>query len=177
MTLRVYSLSQCSDFRLRYKRNSLFRRKNVIGRKGSEHPTRSSGFKTWIITSKFLPLPFNNTRVVTFFLESSSCSGMKVPAATAKGFRAHISGHKVVLDHSSRSAQQACQPMGHAGGSVAGSLLGSDADLQDGERRQVLSVRGKRQGLAPWGLHKENCSSLTYHLRIMVSPKCNYQSC
>lgn len=111
------------------------------------------GFKMWIITSKFLPLPSNSTRAVTFFLESGSCSGMKVPAATAKGFRAHIGGHEVVLHHSPRSAQQASQPMGHTGGSVARSLLGSDANLQDGERRQGLSVRGERQeaGACPVG--------------------------
>lgn len=75
--------------------------------------------------------------MVTFFLESFSSSGLKVPAATAEGFRAHIGGHEVALHHTSRSAQQACQPMGHTGGSVASSLLGSDADVQDGEKEKT----------------------------------------
>lgn len=42
--------------------------------------------------------------MVTFFLESFSNSGLKVPAATAKGFRAHIGGHEVTLHHAPRSA-------------------------------------------------------------------------
>lgn len=154
--------------------------KNVIGGKGPAHQPGLVGFQVWIVTSKSLPLPSNCTRAVTYFLESVSCSGLKVPAATAKGFRTHIGGHEVVLHHAPGSAQQACQPMGHTGGSVAGSLLGGDADLQGGERREGLSVRGLARGKqepAPWDLHKENCSSLTHHLRISVSPKCNYQSC
>lgn len=64
--------------------------------------------------------------MVTFFLEPLSCEGLNVPAATAKGFRAHISRYKVAFHHTPRSAQQACQSMGHTCGSVAGSLLGSD---------------------------------------------------
>ena len=105
---------------------------------------RSSGFHNVAHNPQIPSPPTQRKRAVTFFLESLSCSGMKVPAATAKGFGAHVGGHKVVLHNTSRSAQQACQPMGHTGGSVAGSLLGSDADLQDGERRG-LSVRGKGQ--------------------------------
>lgn len=107
--------------------------------------------------------------MVIFFLESFSSSGLKVPAATAKGFRAHVGGHEVALHHAPRSAQQACQPMGHTGGSVAGSLLGSDTDLHDGERREGLSVKGWGQEPTPRGLRKGNCSSSTYHLRISVS--------
>lgn len=35
------------------------------------------------------------------------------------------------MGHTSGSAQQASQPVGDTGGRVAGSLLGSDTDLQD----------------------------------------------
>ena len=75
-------------------------------------------------------------------------------AAPAKGFRAHVGGHKVALYHTPRSAEQACQPMGHTGGSVAGPLLGSDAGLQDGERRKGLSVRGCGRSLPHWAFRK-----------------------
>ena len=76
-------------------------------------------------------------RAVTFFLESFRCSDPKVPATPTKDFEAHLGGQQVALHHAPRSAQQACQPMGHAGCSVAGSLLGSDADLQDGEKEKA----------------------------------------
>lgn len=104
----------------------------------------SVDFKTWMLTSKSLPLPSNGIKAVTF-LESVSSSGLKVSTATTKGIGAHIGGHEVALHHAPRSAQQVCQPMGYTGGSVAGSLLGSDTDLQGGDRRENLLVRGWNQ--------------------------------
>lgn len=90
--------------------------------------------------SSVLP-PKGTKRAVTFLLESSHCSDPKVPAAPTKDFEAHLGGQQVAPHHAPRSAEQAHQPMGHAGGSVAGSLLDTDADLWD-EERKGPSVRG-----------------------------------
>lgn len=38
---------------------------------------------------------------VTSIPEAIICSGLKVPAAPAEGFRTHIGGHEVVLHHTS----------------------------------------------------------------------------
>lgn len=111
----------------------------------------SEDFKMWILTSKSLPLPSNSIRAVTF-LEWVSSSGLKVSTATTIGIDTHIGGLKVALHHTPRSAQKACQPVCHTGGSVAGSLLDSDTDLQGGEKRESLLLRGWSQEPTPWDL-------------------------
>lgn len=55
----------------------------------------------------------------------------------AKGFGAHVGGREVILNHTLRPAQPARHLMGHTGRSVTGSLLGSDADLQDREKEKA----------------------------------------
>lgn len=96
----------------------------------------------WVIAPKSF---LSQSRVQSHLLPGAiSYSGLKLPAAPAEGFGAHIGGHKVVLHHTSGSAQQAGQPMGHTGGSVAGSFLGSDTDIKDawdGGRRAVTGYQ------------------------------------
>ena len=77
------------------------------------------------------------SRAVTFFLESFHSSGLRLSAAPAQDFGAHVDGHEVVLSHAPRSAQPACHLVGHTDGSVAGSLLGGDADFQDGDKEKA----------------------------------------
>lgn len=115
---------------------------NHLGQWGTEGRSHFCDFWTSI-------LPSDRTRAVTFFL-GSSCSGLEVSAAPTKGIRTHIGGHEVTLRHTPWPAQQVCQPMGNTGGSLAASLLGRDADLQDGVRRKELSVGG-------WRVRRENC--------------------
>lgn len=129
---------------------------HYLRREDSEEPTRSSGFQNVDVkNSKYLPLPSNRTKAVTFFLESFSSSGLKFPTATAIGIGAHISGHEVFLKHPPMFAQNVFQPMDHTGGSVAGSLLGIDTDLQDGERRDSLLVGFWSLEPTQWDLFKE----------------------
>lgn len=66
-----------------------------------------------------------------------SFTGLKpeVPAGPTEDLETHLGRQQVAPHHTPRSAQPACQAMGHAGGSVAGSLW--MLDLQD---------RGKEKG-------------------------------
>lgn len=66
------------------------------------------------------------------FLESFHCLVPEFLVTTTKGFGTHIGGHEGAFHHALSSGQQAFQRIGHTGGLVAGALLGSDADLQDG---------------------------------------------
>ena len=77
------------------------------------------------------------SRAVTFFVESFHSSGLRLSAASAQDFGVHIGGHEVVLSHAPRSAQPACHLVGHTASSVAGFLLGSDADFQDGDKEKA----------------------------------------
>ena len=74
-------------------------------------------------------------RAVTLFPASFHCLKPGVPAGPIEDLETHLGRQQVAPHHTPRSAQPACQAMGHAGGSVAGSLL--DADLQH---------RGKEKG-------------------------------
>ena len=68
---------------------------------------------------------------------SVRCLSIKVPALPARVVGNHVRRQHFGVCHTSRSAQQACQLLGQAGASVAGSLLGSDADLHDGEKKKT----------------------------------------
>lgn len=58
-----------------------------------------------------------------------SLLGSEDPCGAGQRLWSHVGGHDVPLNLAPRFAQEACHLMGHAGGSITGSLLGNDADL------------------------------------------------